>query len=88
MSTERMTELKQELKARIIQHLNLQDRTVESIADDTPLFGEGLGLDSIDVLELIVLMDRHYGVRISDPQQGREVFQNVTTMAERILAEK
>ena len=82
-----MTELKQELKARIIQHLNLQDRTVESIADDTPLFGEGLGLDSIDVLELIVLMDRHYGVRISDPQQGREVFQNVTTMAERILAE-
>ena len=50
--------------------------------------GEGLGLDSIDVLELIVLMDRHYGVRISDPQQGREVFQNVTTMAERILAEK
>lgn len=78
------TELKQELKARIIQHLNLQDRTVESIADDMPLFGEGLGLDSIDVLELIVLMDRHYGVRISDPQQGRTVFQSVNSMAEHI----
>lgn len=83
MSTEQ-TELKQELKARIIQHLNLQDRTVESIADDMPLFGEGLGLDSIDVLELIVLMDRHYGVRISDPQQGRTVFQSVNSMAEHI----
>ncbi|MBX2974099.1 MAG: acyl carrier protein [Flavobacteriales bacterium] len=83
MSTE-PTELKQELKARIIQHLNLQDRTVESIADDMPLFGEGLGLDSIDVLELIVLMDRHYGVRISDPQQGRTVFQSVNSMAEHI----
>jgi len=88
MSTEPTTELKQELKARIIQHLNLQDRTVESIDDDTPLFGEGLGLDSIDVLELIVLMDRHYGVRISDPQEGRSVFQNVTTMAQHIMAHR
>ncbi|MBK9148985.1 MAG: acyl carrier protein [Flavobacteriales bacterium] len=88
MSTEPTTELKQELKARIIQHLNLPGVTVESIADDTPLFGEGLGLDSIDVLELIVLMDRHYGVRISDPQEGRSVFQNVTTMAEHIMAKR
>jgi acyl carrier protein len=88
MSTEPTTELKQDLKAQIIKHLNLQDRTVDSIADDTPLFGEGLGLDSIDVLELIVLMDRQYGVRISDPQEGRTVFQNVTTMAEHILAKR
>ena len=83
-----MEALKQELKARIIQHLNLQDRTVESISDDMPLFGEGLGLDSIDVLELIVLMDKHYGVRITDPKQGRDVFKNVTTMAEHIMANR
>ncbi len=81
-----MNELRQELKKEIIQHLNLQGTTPESIADDMPLFGEGLGLDSIDVLELIVLLDRKYGVRISDPQQGREVFRNVTTMADFITA--
>lgn len=86
MSEQTLTELRQELKARIIEHLNLQGRTVESISDDLPLFGEGLGLDSIDVLELIVLLDRRYAVRISDPQKGREVFRNVTTMAQYIQA--
>jgi acyl carrier protein len=86
--SEQLNDLRLELKKQIIQHLNLQGRTVESIADDTPLFGEGLGLDSIDVLELIVLLDRNYGVRITDPQKGRDVFRNVTTMAEYILASK
>lgn len=81
-----MNELRQELKKEIIQHLNLQGTKPEDITDDMPLFGEGLGLDSIDVLELIVLLDRKYGVRISDPQQGRQVFSNVTTMADFITA--
>lgn len=88
MTTENTTELRQQLKAQIIQHLNLEDRTVESIADDMPLFDEGLGLDSIDVLELIVLMDKHYGVRIADPKQGRDVFQSVASMAAHIEANR
>ncbi|MBK6474777.1 MAG: acyl carrier protein [Flavobacteriales bacterium] len=88
MTTEKSTELRQELKAQIIQHLNLEGRTVESIADDMPLFDEGLGLDSIDVLELIVLMDKHYGVRIADPKQGRDVFQSVASMAAHIEANR
>lgn len=88
MSTENITELRQELKAQIIKHLNLEGRTVESISDDMPLFDEGLGLDSIDVLELIVLMDKHYGVRIADPKEGRNVFQSVATMADHIQANR
>ncbi len=88
MSTDSITTLRQDLKAQIISHLNLEGRTVESIADDMPLFDEGLGLDSIDVLELIVLMDKHYGVRIADPKQGREVFQSVATMADHIQANR
>ena len=88
MTTKKSTELRQELKAQIIQHLNLEGRTVESIADDMPLFDEGLGLDSIDVLELIVLMDKHYGVRIADPKQGRDVFQSVASMAAHIEANR
>ena len=76
------------IRDRIIQHLNLEGRTVESIADDMPLFDEGLGLDSIDVLELIVLMDKHYGVRIADPKQGRDVFQSVASMAAHIEANR
>ncbi|MFZ1330886.1 MAG: phosphopantetheine-binding protein [Flavobacteriales bacterium] len=88
MTTENTTELRQQLKAQIIQHLNLEGRTVDSIADDMPLFDEGLGLDSIDVLELIVLMDKHYGVRIADPKQGRDVFQSVASMAAHIEANR
>ena len=88
MTTENTTELRQQLKAQIIQHLNLEGRTVESIADDMPLFDEGLGLDSIDVLELIVLMDKHYGVRIADPKQGCDVFQSVASMAAHIEANR
>ena len=86
MSTTELTTLRYELKDRIIKHLNLQGRTPENIGDEEPLFGEGLGLDSIDVLELIVMLDRQYGVRITDPQKGREVFKDVRSMAEFILA--
>ena len=58
-----MSELKQELKEKIITQLNLEDITLEDLQDDTPLFGDGLGLDSIDALELIVLLDKQYGTK-------------------------
>ena len=79
-----MSELKEELKAKIIEQLNLEDVAVEEIADDDALFGDGLGLDSIDALELIVMLDKDYGIRLSDPKEGRKIFESVQVMADYI----
>ncbi len=76
-----MEALKQELKTKIIEVLNLEDIAIEDINDNDPLFGEGLGLDSIDALELIVLLDKEYGIRLADPKQGKAIFESVETMA-------
>jgi len=79
------TELKKQLKEQIIQFLNLQSLTPADIADDVPFFGEsGLGLDSIDSIELIVLLERQYGIKIQDPKEGRKVLVDVDTMADYI----
>jgi acyl carrier protein len=75
------TELKEKLKVQIIHFLNLNDLTPADIKDDEPLFGDGLGLDSIDSLELIVLLKREYGINIQDPKEGRKVLVDVNTMA-------
>ncbi|MDY6327542.1 MAG: phosphopantetheine-binding protein [Bacteroidales bacterium] len=76
-------ELIEELKLKVIEALNLEDMKPEDIDPDAPLFGdEGLGLDSIDVLELIVLMERNYGIRISDSKTGKEIFASLRTMAD------
>ncbi|MAT90043.1 MAG: acyl carrier protein [Flavobacteriaceae bacterium] len=79
-----MTALKQELKEKIIEQLNLEDVSVEEIEDNDPLFGDGLGLDSIDALELIVMLDKDYGIKLSDPKEGKKIFQSVSVMAEYI----
>jgi acyl carrier protein len=75
--------LKQQLKKQIIEFLNLTSLTPEQIKDDQPLFGdgEGLGLDSIDSLELIVLLNREFGIVIRDPKEGRKVLVDINTMA-------
>ena len=78
------TELKQTLKKQIIEFLNLTSLTPDDIKDDEPLFGEGLGLDSIDSLELIVLLNREYGILIKDPKEGRKVLLDVNTMVDYI----
>jgi acyl carrier protein len=78
------TELKEQLKKQIIQFLNLTDLTPEDISDNEPLFGGGLGLDSIDSLELIVLLKKEYGIDIKDPREGRKVLVDVATMADYI----
>jgi acyl carrier protein len=80
------TELKEQLKRQIIQFLNLTDLTPADISDNEPLFGEGLGLDSIDSLELIVLLKKEYGIDIKDPREGRKVLVDVATMADYIKA--
>lgn len=76
-----MSELKQELKEKIIEQLNLEDVAIEEIKDSDPLFGEGLGLDSIDALELIVMLDKDYGIKLADPKQGKSIFESIDTMA-------
>ena len=76
-----MEQLTLEIKEKIIAALNLEDVTVADIADDDALFGDGLGLDSIDALELIVMLDKDYGIRLSDPKEGRNIFRSVKTMA-------
>ena len=82
-----MQDLKYELKKQIIEELNLQDIKPEDIIDDAPLFGDGLGLDSIDALELVVLLEKYHGVKILDETVGKKVLVSINTMAEYILEE-
>ena len=71
-----------ELKKQIIEVLNLEEMTPEDIDTDSPLFGEGLGLDSIDALELIVLLEKKYGIRLANPAEGKAIFKSVGTIAD------
>ncbi|TRX31253.1 acyl carrier protein [Flavobacterium sp. ZT3R18] len=82
-----MEALKQELKSKIIEVLNLEDITVADINDNDALFGDGLGLDSIDALELIVMLDKDYGIKLVDPKEGKTIFQSIETMGA-YIAEK
>lgn len=83
-----MEELISNLKSQIIECLNLEDVKPEDIGATDPLFGDGLGLDSIDALELIVLLDQEYGITVADPEQGKEIFESVQTLANYIEANK
>ena len=77
-----------ELKNEIIKVLNLEGVKPEDISDDGLLFGDGLGLDSIDALELIVLLEKNYGIKLKDPAQGKDIFKSVSTMAEYVQANR
>lgn len=79
-----MEELILKLKEEIIDVLNLEGMKPEDIDENAPLFGEGLGLDSIDALELIVLMERNYGIKLNNANEGKAVFVSVKVMAEYI----
>ena len=84
-----MEEIIARLKEQIVEALNLEDVRPEDIGDDEPLFGEtGLGLDSIDALELILILERDYGIKLSNPSEGRYVFTDVKTMGEYILSHR
>jgi acyl carrier protein len=83
-----MEELINKLKEQIIEALNLEEMKPEDIDSDAPLFGEGLGLDSIDALELIVLLEKHYGIKVENPKEGQKIFYSVRTLAEYITAHK
>lgn len=83
-----MDALKQELKEKIIAVLNLEDVNPADINDGDALFGDGLGLDSIDALELIVLLDKDYGIKLTDPKEGKNIFQSIDTMAAYVTANR
>lgn len=78
-------ELKLELKKHIVEYLNLLEIKPEDIKDDVPLFGPELGLDSIDSVEMIVLLDREYEIKITNPTEGRKILVDVNTMVDYIL---
>jgi acyl carrier protein len=77
-----MEQLMTNLKKQIIDALNLKHLKPEDIGDDQPLFVEGLGLDSIDALELIVLLQQQYNIKLANPQDGPKIFKSVKTIAE------
>ena len=81
-----MEALINELKTKIIEALKLDGIKPEDIDTDAPLFGDGLGLDSIDALELMLLLEKNYGIRLKNPAEGKEVFKSVRTMAEYVQA--
>lgn len=85
MSTE---SLKLEFKQHLIKYLNLLETTPEQIRNDEPLFGGDLGLDSIDSVELIVLLDREYGIKIKNPTEGRQILIDVNTVVSYIEANR
>jgi acyl carrier protein len=81
-----MDNLKEKLKVQVIDRLNLKDLKPSDIGDDQPLFVEGIGLDSIDALELIVLLQQEYNIKLSNADDGPRVFYSIRTMADYITA--
>jgi acyl carrier protein len=80
--------LTNELKSHIIQSLRLQDITPAQIDDDAPLFGAGLDLDSIDALELVVMLEKNYGIVIKDIEEGRPAFRSIRALADFVQAKR
>ena len=73
--------VKEKLKKIIIEELKLEEITPEDIEDDAPLFGEGLGLDSLDAVEIVVLLEKHFGVEVKSLDEGKAAFQCINTLA-------
>ncbi|MGL5938337.1 MAG: phosphopantetheine-binding protein [Phocaeicola sp.] len=79
-----MEQLKQEFKEKLIEALNLEDITPEEIDDAAPLFGDGLGLDSIDALEIMLILEKSYGIRLENGAEAKEIFFSIDTLTDYI----
>ena len=78
---EQLTSVKTRLKELLVSQLALEDITPEEIKDDEPIFGEGLGLDSLDAVEIVVILQRNFGVTMKETERGNEVFRSINTLA-------
>jgi acyl carrier protein len=83
-----MDELILTFKQQLIEALNLEELTPDDIDTDAPLFREGLGLDSIDALEIILILEKQYGIRIENPGESKEIFYSVRTLTDYIVANR
>jgi len=79
---EKLAAIRAKLKELLVSHLSLENVRPADIKDDEPLFGEGLGLDSLDAVEIVVLLQRNFGLEVKDMEKGRRIFQSVNTLAE------
>lgn len=84
-----MEQLINDLKLQIKEALNLEELSIEDFDENAPLFGEeGIGLDSIDVLEIIVLLEKNYGIRLANPKEGKAIFHSIRTIVEYVQANR
>ena len=83
-----MNELIEKLKVELIEQLNLEDMEPAEIDAEAPLFGDGIGLDSIDALEIIVLLEKEYDIKINDPREGKDIMYSVASLARHIESER
>ena len=83
-----MNELIEKLKVQLIEQLNLEEIEPDEIDANEALFGDGLGLDSIDALEIIVLLEKEYGLKIDKPEDGKAIMYSVETLAKFITENK
>lgn len=84
----KLAEIRECLKVLLVEQLSLEDITPEEIGDDMQLFGEGLGLDSLDAVEIVVLLQRNFNLEVKDLEKSREVFTSVNTLAEYIYEQQ
>lgn len=77
----KLVEIRRKLKELLVDHLSLEDIKPEDIKDDEVLFGDGLGLDSLDAVEIVVLLQRNFGLEVKDMNKGREIFYSIDTLA-------
>lgn len=80
-----MKNLMEELKLKVLERLNIKDITPEEIEAETPMVGEGLGIDSIDILELVIMIEEDYGIKIDNKELGAKVFRTFGSMTEFIF---
>ena len=78
----KLAEIREKLKVLLVDQLSLDDVEPDEIEDDAELFGEGLGLDSLDAVEIVVMLQRNFGMEVKDMEKSREVFRTISTLAE------
>ena len=79
---------RRELKENLVEWLQLMDKTADDVKDDEPLFKEGLGLDSLDAVEIVIMMQRKYGIPQTEVENKREIFATFATLADFIMANR